>query len=312
MDEKARQIFEKLEGADSIVIFGHKNPDGDCVGSILGMKHALLDNFPSKKVYAVGTHPEYLGTSIEASDEVSDDVIKNSLALLVDLSDLPRVEDQRISLAKEIVCFDHHVADKEAEFLVYRDEKAPSCTYILAKLLLERYGSISKIAAKYLYLGLTTDTGRYQFDSEPSTLRMGATLVECGVDYKSLYNELYRQNSADLIYRAYVYQHFKFSGRVTYCVMRKDEYQALGMNASQAGGRVNLLSLIDDHPIWAFFTEQDDSTFRGELRSNGHYDVQKVAKKFRGGGHVPAAGCTLKSIDEITALLKELNGVEAI
>ncbi len=313
MDKIAIEIFEKLEAAPSIVIFGHKSPDGDCVGSVMGMKFALLDLFPDKKVYAVGTHPEYLGTDLDPSDEVSDEIIASSLALLVDLSDFKRVEDQRITTAKEVVCVDHHVADKENyDFLVYREVDAPSATYILAKLLFERYGHICKQAAKYLYLGLITDSGRFQFDSEADTFKVAAKLIETGIDYKSIYRGLYRQTSLELKYRAFIYNHFQFAGLVTYCCVTKDEYQSLGLTQNDASGKVNLLASLDDHPIWAFFTEQLDGTIRGELRSDGRYNMQKVAVQFRGGGHVPASGCTLHSFDEVPAVLAALNKAESV
>ena len=313
MNEIAKQIFEKIEKADSIVIFGHKSPDGDCVGSVMGMKYALSDYFPKKHIYAVGTHPEYLGRDIDKSDEVSDEVIASSLALLVDLSDLKRVEDQRINMAKEIVCVDHHVPDKdEYEFLVYREVDAHSATYILAKLLFERYGHICAKASKYLFLGLVTDTGRFQFDCEQDTLEIGGKLISNGVDYKALYRELYRQNSKDLRYRAFIYNHFAFSGLVTYCCVSKKEYEALGLEQNEASGKVNLLSLLDDHPIWAFFSEQNDGTIRVELRSDGRYNMQKVAKQFNGGGHIPASGCTLSSFDRVKDVLEALNKAELI
>lgn len=307
-DELLEEIFGKIEKADSIVIFGHVNPDGDCVGSVLGLKHALKELFPDKKVYGVGTHPSYLPSSLEESDVVPDDVVSSSLAVLVDLSDLARVEDQRILTAREIVCFDHHVADKDSyPFPVYRDEQAPSATFILSQLLLERYGRIPHSAASELFLGLVTDTGRFQYDCQAKTLQMAAELVSCGVDYHQIYRELYRQNSKDLHYRAFVYDHFHFEGKVTYCFVSKADWTRLGLTQQEAGGKVNLLSLLDNHPIWAFFTEQEDGIIRCELRSDGTYNVQEVAKAFGGGGHVPAAGCKVESFQKALEVVKALD-----
>lgn len=312
-DRELDQVFSKIEQAESIVIFGHKNPDGDCVGSVMGMKEALNVLFPDKKVYALGTHPSYLPRFIKDSDVVDDETIKNSLALLLDLSDLPRVEDQRISLAKEIVCIDHHVKQEDLPFTVLRDEEAISATAIITRALLIRYGKIpSKLCASYLYMGLVTDSGRFQFDTSVETLDVAKELIKTGIDYKGIYNDLYRQNSIELKYRSIIYSNFKFSGKVTYCCITKDIYKSLGLSQNEAGGKVNLLSLLDDHPMWATFTQQEDDTIRCELRSNGHYNVQKVAVKFGGGGHIPASGCTLYSFDQVEAVLAELNRAEEI
>ena len=311
-DDEREQVFSELEKADSIVIFGHKNPDGDCVGSVLGMKHALKTLFPTKKVYAVGTDPAYLPVT-EESDDISDEVIENSLALMVDLSDLERVEDQRILKAPKIVCIDHHMKQYDVPFAIVRDEKAPSATFIIAKCLLLRYGKIpSAECAKYLYMGLVTDSGRFQYDAEPETLEVASKLVSYGIDYRSMYNALYRQSSIDLKYRSVIYQNFKFDGLVTYCCMDKKTYQALGLTQNDAGGKVNLLSMLDDHPMWAFFTEQDDGTIRVELRSNGKYNVQKVAAQFNGGGHLAASGCKLETFDRVQEVIDALNHTESI
>lgn len=311
-DEDREKVFSELEKAESIVIFGHKNPDGDCVGSVLGMKHALKALFPNKHVYALGTHPSYLPVT-EESDVVSDETIENSLALMVDLSDLDRVEDQRILKAPSIVCIDHHMKQYDVPFAIVRDEKAPSATFIIAKCLMFRYGKIpTPECAYYLYMGLVTDSGRFQYDAEPETLEVAGKLVSYGVDYKSMYNELYRQSSIDLKYRSVIYQNFKFDGLVTYCLMPKATYLELGLSQNEASGKVNLLSMLDGHPIWAFFTEQDDGTIRVELRSNGKYNVQKVATQFNGGGHLAASGCRLENFDRVQEVLDALNKAEQI
>lgn len=305
-------VFEEIEKADSIVFFGHKNPDGDCVGSVMGMKHAIMELFPGKKVYGVGTHPSFLPRFIEPADDISDDVIEKSLAVMVDLSDLDRVEDQRILKARKIVCVDHHVQSSNVDFPVYRVVDAPSATFVLARSLLKRYGFIPKSAAPYLFVGLVTDTGRFQYDSDPETLEIAARLVECGVDYKSIYRDLYRQNSKELRFVAFVYSNFKFSGNVSYVIIRKKDYEPLGISDSSAGCRANLLANVDEHPIWVSFCEQENGLIRTELRSNGKYDVQKVAVMFGGGGHRAASGCRLTSFEQIEEVLNACNGAETI
>ena len=311
-ENEIKAVFDKLEEASSIVIFGHKNPDGDCVGSVLGRKYALLSLFPNKKVYALGTHPAYLGP-VDDSDIVSDETIKSSLCVRIDLSDFDRVEDQRILLSHDVVCIDHHISDKPFPYPIIRDALAPSATYVLAKSLLVRYGKIpSTKSATYLFMGLVTDSGRFQYDAEPSTFELAAKLVSYGVDYKTLYNNRYQQNSRDLRYRSFIYSHFDFSGRVSYCVVKKEDYHALNRTQEEASGKVNLLALLDHHPIWALFTEQENSTVRVELRSNGFYNVQLAAVQFNGGGHLAASGCTLSSLDIIPQVLEALNQLEEI
>lgn len=312
ISKEEKIVFEEIEKAPSVVFFGHKNPDGDCVGSVMGMKHAIKEIFPDKKVYGVGTHPSYLPRFVEKADEVSDETIKNSLAVMVDLSDLDRVEDQRIRFAKKIVCVDHHIKSSEVDFPVYRVEDAPSATLVLTKCLLDFYHYIPKSAAPYLFLGLITDSGRFQFDSEPETFEIAKKLVETGIDYKSIYRDLYRQKSQDLRFRSFVYSHFKFDGIVSYVEIHKEDYLPLGMSENDAGSKVNLISLLDDHPIWISFCENLDGTIRVEFRSDGTYDVQKLAVKFGGGGHLAASGCRLSSFNQVRDVLKAANKAEKV
>ena len=91
-----KEIADAIREADSIVIVGHIRPDGDCYGSQLGLKDAILSNFPEKKVYCVGTGMPIFFDYIGKMDEVSDDVVKNSLGIIVDLNELYRCEDQRV------------------------------------------------------------------------------------------------------------------------------------------------------------------------------------------------------------------------
>lgn len=308
-------IFSKVEAYDSIVIFGHRNPDGDCLGSVQGLKNALKALFPEKKVYGVGSIPNYLSALFAPSDEVSDEVIENSLAFMVDLSDLDRVEDQRILKAKEIVCIDHHQPKEvEVDFPIVRDIASISASTIIAKCLIERYRYIPKEAAKYLFIGLITDSGRFQFSSSPDTLLIAARMVQEGqFDAKEeIYDTLYAQRSSDLRYKSFLYANFAFYGLVTYVCVRRQDYESLGLSQNEASGQVNLLSLLDGHPMWAQFTEQEDGTIRCELRSNTHYNVQKVAIQFGGGGHIPASGCKLKSFDQVEDVLKAMNEAEKI
>lgn len=301
------RIFRKIEEASSIVIFGHVNPDGDCVGSVLGLKAELNYLFPDKKVYGVGSRPSYIPDIIPEEDEVSEEIIRDSLAILVDLNNFGRVEDQRARKAKDCVCFDHHILDYEPPFPVYHDDKAPSATYVIYKAFKKKYNCISLEAATCFYLGLVTDTDCFRLDSEPSTLETASELVSLGVDYRSLYDGLYAQSSAELKFRSYVYSHLSFYKKVTYCLVHKEDYRNLGLKDSEVGEKADLLQRVDSHPLWVLFTEMEDGHVRVEFRSNGHYDVQKVAKAFGGGGHLAASGTSQPDFSKVNEILEAVN-----
>lgn len=304
-------VFTEIEKADSIVIFGHVNPDGDCIGSVLGLRNALRVLFPNKKVYGVGSHPSFVNF-VEQSDFVDDETIKNSLCVMVDLSGMNRVEDQRILLTDHIVCIDHHEKSEPFDHPIVRDTEAPSATYVITKCLWERYHTIPKEAATLLFLGLITDSGRFQFYSDSETFKVASLLVEHGADYSFVYNNLYIQSAKNLRFRSFVYSHFQFDGIVSYFIVRKEDYLSLGLNEQEAGSQVNLVSLLDNKPIWAEFCELENGKIRVELRSNGKYNVQKVAVKFNGGGHIPASGCQLDDLSKVKDVLSALNLAERV
>jgi bifunctional oligoribonuclease and PAP phosphatase NrnA len=308
-EKEIDEVFSKIEEADSIVIFGHVNPDGDCVGSVLGLRNALRVLFPNKKIYGVGSHPSFVNF-VETSDNVDDETIKNSLCVMVDLSGMNRVEDKRILLTDNLVCIDHHEKSDEFNHPIVRDTNAPSATYVIAKCLMERYRKIPKEASTLLFLGLVTDSGRFQFYSDKDTFEVASMLVEAGADYSYVYNHLYVQSAKDLRFKSFVYSNFQFSGMVSYFIVHKSDYLPLGLNEQEAGCMVNLVSLLEGKPIWAEFCELENGKIRVELRSNGHYNVQKVAVKFGGGGHIPASGCQLDSLTMVPEVLKALNEAE--
>lgn len=310
-NQEIKEVFDEIEKADSIVIFGHVNPDGDCIGSVLGLRNALRVLYPDKKVYGVGSRPSFL-KFIEESDDVSLETIKNSLCVMVDLSGMDRVEDQRIRVNDHIVCIDHHEKSEPFDHPIVRDTNAPSATYVIAKCLMERYHRIPKEAATYLFLGLITDSDRFQFYSDSETFRVASLLVESKADTSFVYDNLYLQNAKDLHFRSFVYNNFKFDGLVCYFICRKKDYLSLGLDEQDAGSRVNLISMLDNHPIWAEFCELENGKVRVELRSNGHYNVQKVAVSFHGGGHIPASGCQLDDLSKVQDVIDALNKAEKV
>ena len=125
-------MFEKIsnliEQYDSVVIFGHHHPDGDCYGSQIGLRELLKKHYPNKKVYAVGSGLPDMFSLIGEMDNFSEEVIKESLAIIVDANDVSRMEDMRITKAKAFCKIDHHmdlktftegpeVIDDKADFL---------------------------------------------------------------------------------------------------------------------------------------------------------------------------------------------------
>ena len=295
MFEELRQIIEEN---DSIVIFGHINPDGDCYGSQIGLREILKLNYPNKKVFAVGSGYRRFFDYIGYMDEVDEETIKNSLAILLDGNDLARMEDQRISLAKAFIKIDHHIENykfTEGKFVI--NTNANSTAEMIVQFLNEANWKINPTIANALYLGILTDTGRFQFIEDfPLAFREAAFLCENGADPKAINAILSLTNESALMFKGYVYSHYKKTkAGVIYLTFSKEKLAELKVSANKAGSMVNLLNNVVGYPIWAFFCENEDGTAHLEFRSNGP-GVQPVASKYGGGGHYLAAGVTIPAM----------------
>ena len=299
-------MFEELktiiEANDSIVIFGHIFPDGDCYGSQIGLRDLIKLNYPDKKVYAVGSGLHRLFDLIGYMDEVDDELIKNSLAILLDGNDCSRMEDQRVTTAKEHIKIDHHIENyrfTEGKFVI--NNNANSTCEMIVQMAVESGWKLNPTISNALLLGIITDSGRFQYIEDFAlAFHEAALLCENGANPKAINDILNVTNESALQFKGYVFNHYqKSENGVIYLTFNTQTLKKLNVSPSKAGNMVNLISNVKGYPIWCFFCENEDGTCHAEFRSNGP-GVQPIASKYGGGGHYLAAGVTLESMsDEI-------------
>ena len=307
-------INQKISEAKIITIWGHALPDGDCYGCQIGLREILRIAYPDKKVYAIGSGIPALFSRLAPTDEVSDEEIAASLAILVDVSCLRRVEDQRVLKAKGWVKFDHHLFNEGEEFpypsLV--DAERVSAAEIVAEWAKKNDYAFNRLAAEALYLGIATDSGNFQFHGTSSeTFKTAAMLFTYGVSPYSLLSPIRTPSVESIRFRSYLVNHAKIVGNVCSVYLKREEYLNEGMSFEEASSMVNLLASFKT-PMYCLFTEDENGYIRGELRSEDFYAVHPVAKSFGGGGHMYAAGVTLKVGEKPTAddVIAALNKVE--
>lgn len=305
------QILEQIKKYDSIVIYGHLNPDGDCYGAQVGLKEVILANFPHKKVYVTGTGCPRFFNLIAKMDKVSDETIANSLAILVDGNDLSRMEDQRIYKALAYAKIDHHIdtgSFTEGPFVV--DTNANSTCDIITGFVMDYNLKISKLGANALYLGILTDSARFQFVNDyVQTFSRVRFLCEHGAEPTQLSNMLNKTEEHSLVVKGYIMSHYqKTKEGVIYIIYDKETLHRIGVSANEASNLINLLGNIEGYPIWCSFAEYDDGKVRCEFRSNGP-EVQPVAASIGGGGHAMASGAQLKKLDRelINQIIEKYN-----
>ena len=306
-------ILEKIESYNSIVIFGHMNPDGDCYGSQLALRRTLQLKYPEKKIYAVGSGLRRFYNTLGKMDVVPEKVIEQSLAIIVDGNDIPRMEDQRIKVAKDFIKFDHHVdvgSFTEGPYLVKED--ATSTCEILLDFIRDNKFPIDTLIAKCLLLGIITDTARFQFVSDyVKIFNDAAYLCSLGADPDELNVVLSQSSESAAIFKGYVYSHYKKTENgVLYMYFSRNQLRKFKLTANAAGSMVNLLSNIRGYPIWMFICENNNKSVHIEFRSNGPA-VQPIALKYGGGGHALAAGTTIvnPSKEILDQLISELDSL---
>ena len=305
------EILKLIKEHDSIVIFGHINPDGDCYGAQVGLREFILKLYPTKKVYITGTGCPKFFSVLPIMDVVSDEVIKESLAILVDGNDLPRMEDSRIFNCKAWAKIDHHIDTQSfTEGPQIVDTLANSACDIITGIVMSLGVKLSHIGATALYLGIITDTARFQFATDyAKTFERVKYLCECGAEVEKLNNLLAKTDERSLSSKGYIMTHYKKSkGGVIYIVYSKEKLHKLNLSANAASNLINLLGNIEGYPIWCSFAEYDDGKVRVEIRSNGPA-IQPCAVRVGGGGHAHASGAQLKRLDfdVINSILDDLD-----
>lgn len=317
-------ILNKIKEYNRIIIHRHVRPDGDCMGSQMGLKYLLKNTFPEKEVYAVGDElPEYLKELGEV-DIIPDEYYQDALVIVVDTANESRICDARWQTGKYIIKIDHHDDSPEFGDLWYVDEKSPACSSIIVRMI-KAWGNEVKMCEKAgyaLYFGIVTDTGRFRYRGLTSeVLNNAGYLLDLGVDVDTLYNKLYIDDVATLKLQGYVLNNFKTtSNGVVYIYFSRKIIQKFGVTKDEAANLVNSISTIKGHPVWVAFIDQGyekleklekgeldpSKEIRVRLRSRG-VAINGVASRYRGGGHLQAAGATIYSKKEMTSLLEELD-----
>ncbi len=303
-------LINKIKAHKIIILHRHTNPDGDALGSQIGLKHIILENFPEKKVYTVGdmtARYEFMAAD-DPMDEVIDEVYKNALAIVLDTSASSLISDTRYRTAKSTARIDHHIHCEDICELEITDTSYESCCGLVADIAIATGLKINQRAAKALYTGMVTDSGRFRYDSTTSnTFRIASRLMEERFDVSDIYSNLYADDFSHVQLRAKFILKIQFTeDNVAYIYTENEEAKSYGVSIfSISRGMVGTMGDLKGVDVWVNFTETDEGVL-AELRSS-KYNVNKIATKYGGGGHQKASGATLKDRAEAMAMLNDLN-----
>lgn len=312
--ELAMNGWALIESALDILIMGHEHPDPDALGSSLGLAHALAALGKQCVVACADPVPENY-TFLPGREQVVTTLPHQDFDLVIalDAGELSRFGSlytryQPFFDSATILNFDHHITSVGCGRVNILDSVSAATAELLTIFLLNRGIAIGRDAAQCLLAGIITDTRSFEFDATtPRTMTAGAYLVGCGAVPESIIKPIYRMKSlakARLWGRALSSLRSAAGNRIVWAAIRQDDLAAAGATADMDDGLPSFLMDTDRVAVAALFKEQPDGSTKVSLRTAAPFDAAAVAAQFGGGGHIRAAGATLRvGVDEAIALL---------
>ncbi len=301
------KILNLIKKHETIIIHRHEKPDGDALGSQIGLKLALLETFPNKKVFVVGDtteHTKFIGNM----DEVSDEMYKDALVFVLDTGAEYMISDKRYNTGKVLVKIDHHIPQGVYGDIRLVNTKFESCAGLIAHFIKKTKLKINSKVATALYTGMVTDSGRFRFPSVNSkTFDSASFLMKHKVDTEYIYTNLYTDNLSNVLLKAKMTLKFEvLECGVAYIKNTYQDVLETGLNPyTLARSIVNNMSGIKEIKIWATFTELEDGKVVVELRST-KANINEIAVKYGGGGHIMASGATVASWDVVDKIIEDM------
>ncbi len=307
--QKMTQILEKIEQYDKIVIGRHLRPDGDAIGSTKGLHGMLKLTYPQKDIRLLNSDKsDYLAFLGGEDEPVPDEWYSDALMIVIDTATQDRISNKKFALAKEIVKIDHHIDIKPYGDLCWIEDWRSSACEMIA-FFYQTFKDRLKIdaeTAKYIFCGMVTDSGRFRYETTTGeTLRLAAMLLDFGIDTDNLYANLYLEDYDYLKFQAYVFKKMQISPNgVAWLYVDKKMQKKFALTTEQACEAVSFLKGIKGCIAWIAFIDMPDGTIRVRLRSR-FMTINKLAEKYRGGGHECTCGATLLSKKEISELIAD-------
>ena len=297
-----KNIMDMLDGIKCVGITGHIRPDGDCIGSIMSLYNYLVENVPQidVDVYAQCVPEDF--NYIKNIDKVIvdyPDVNKvYDVMICLDSSDLERIgeADKYFKSAKKTICIDHHISNDNYADVCHVVSDASSTCEVLYDLYDD--AKISKSVAEALYTGIIHDTGVFKHsNTSKHTLEVAGCLIDKGVDFskiidESFYKKTFLQNQ--ILGKCLLNAKLTLNNKVIYSYIDKLTMDANSAVPSDLDGVIDQLRVTEGVEVAILLHETNEGEYKISMRSNNKVNVSEIALSYGGGGHVKAAGCSVK------------------
>lgn len=293
-------LKEVCKDAKKIGISGHLRPDGDCVGSTMALYLYLKKICPNAQISVLLEKPATIFNCIREIEQVNTSFNETGIFDVFFALDTVKTRmgeaEQFFDCAKKTVNIDHHISNTGSGEYNYIDPLVGSTSELVYSLFEKEFMDVE--IAKAIYIGIIHDTGVLQYsNTTPKTLRIVADLLEYGFDFSGLiestfYEKTYVQNQ--ILGRAILESFLYLNGRVIASTVDKKTMEFYEVNTSDLDGIVNQLRIVKGVDCAIFMYPLGVLEYKVSMRSNGNVNVAEVATFFGGGGHLRAAGCTMK------------------
>jgi len=296
MDDAVHQeIGRSFQAAQRILVASHVRPDGDAIGSILGLGQALQDSGKHVQMALNDGVPQALRHLVGSQQIVKRAEKPVDLVVVLDCSDLQRVGSVLEPLPTPDINIDHHLTNLQFARLNLVDPAAVSTTAVLARHMSGWGLTITPAVASALLTGLVSDTiGFRTSNMNPEALRLAADLMEMGANLPELYNlALVRRSFPAALYWGAGLSRLQRKGRLVWTSLTLADRENAAYLGNDDADLVNILSSISDSDVAVIFVEQKSGRVKVSWRAIPGYDVSRVALAFGGGGHAAAAGAEI-------------------
>ncbi len=302
-----KQIKELIEESNSILLLTHENPDGDAIGSVLGIYYYLISI--NKSVDMVVLDIPKVFNFMPSINKIVDTVDKSyDLGIVVDCSSRERIgqNDDLFSRCKKTICIDHHISNSSYCDVNYVFGDVCSCCQVIYYLFKDLNIEITNEIGFSLCTGVITDTNGFSIDSVNSdTFNMMADLINIGIDVHMIYLKTLNMKTMsqyNLMKIGMSRLEFFDDGKISFTYILKDDFDKVSASLGEHEGIVDIGRNIEGVEVSIFIREDDG--FNVSLRSNGKVDVGYVASLLGGGGHRMASGAKIKmSLEETKRIL---------
>lgn len=300
-----RDLASQLEQVKTVAIAGHVRPDGDCVGSCLAVYNYIDTWFPQIQADIYLEPIPNIFKFLKNSDKICSSCDSDKtydLCIVQDCGDERRLGDavRYFKTAKRTICIDHHVSNENFADENYIHPESSSTSELIFELLEEE--KITREIAECIYVGMVHDTGVFQYScTSAKTMNAAGILMEKGINFSKIiddtfYTKTFAQNQ--ILGQALLNSRLMLDGAVIATKVSLEEMEQFHVLPKHLDGIVNQLRVTKDVEAAIFLYENDDHTWKVSMRSNGKVDVAQIAMKYKGGGHVMAAGATMDGTSE--------------